>query len=337
MWVATTSETELIASFLGTDVISAKQFSRKQLELLFKVSDEVREEFKNNDQRIKEGKKPEEGKFGKVMDGIVLSSIFFEPSSRTRDSFNAAVHRMGGQVLGFGDPNISSVRKGESLKDTIRMYDSYGHAIVIRHPSNGSAKLAAKFADNPVINAGSGQQEHPTQAMLDLYTIRRETKKLGNQHIVLVGDFYFGRTGSSLCYSLVPNFDGIDLTFVAPDFLQMRKEVILHLKNHGVRPRMVESPDEVIADADVIYVTRIQKERFSDPAVYDRFRGSYIIGKNLIAKGKSDLIIMHPLPRIDEIPEEVDEMPNAKYIGQADNGKYVRAALLSLILGGYHG
>jgi len=320
LWVSIQSEIEPILSFKGRDVISARDFSREELELLFRVTDEVKtrpEKFENCLRRKK------------------IALLFFEKSTRTRDSFKAAICDMGGNYIGFSDASISSVGKGESLRDTIRMYDTYSDLIILRHPCAGAAKFASEVARKPVINAGDGNREHPTQAMLDLYTIRKEIGRLDSIKIGIMGDLKYGRTGSSLSYALT-KFKNVEIFFITPPTLEMREEVKLYLEKNNVKYVETHDPTEVISELDVLYVTRIQRERFTDISEYEKVRGTYVVDKKLLEMGKKGLKVMHPLPRVDEIPFDVDETPQAIYIGQAENGPYVRAALLSLILGVYH-
>ncbi len=267
-----------------------------------------------------------------VLDGKVLSSLFFEPSTRTRLSFESAMNRLGGRVIGFSDPSGTSQKKGESLADTIRMADSYSDAIVIRHPQEGAARLAAEFADVPVLNAGDGAGSHPTQCLLDLFTILNEKKKIQNNKVILLGDLKYGRTVHSLAYAL--SLYGAELTFVSPASLKMPNEVINECKTLGVEPISTSNLEKAIKDADVLYVTRIQKERFPDAEEYNRVVGIYKIDNNLLEKAKKDLIVMHPLPRVTEIHPEVDSTSHAVYFKQAFNGVPVRMALLSLVMGG---
>lgn len=270
-------------------------------------------------------------KKNRSLEGKILSTIFFEPSTRTRLSFETAMTRLGGRVIGFASPEASSVAKGESLADTIKMMESYSDAIVLRHPHEGAARLAAEFSSKPVINAGDGAGQHPTQTLLDLYTVWDEKGRIEGNNIALVGDLKYGRTVHSLTYALTM-FEA-NLIFIAPPTLQMPKEIVQHIKEKGLELRMANSLEEVIKDVDVLYVTRIQKERFPDPQEYLRVAGSYRVDLPLLREAKKDLIIMHPLPRITEIAPEVDRTPNAVYFKQAFNGVPVRMALLSLILG----
>jgi aspartate carbamoyltransferase catalytic subunit len=305
--------------FKGKDIISIKDFSKNKINYILDYAIEMVPYAK--------GKKHKN-----VLGGKVLSSLFFEPSTRTRLSFESAMNRLGGRVIGFSDPSGTSQKKGESLADTIRMADSYSDAIVVRHPHEGAARLAAEFADAPVLNAGDGAGRHPTQCLLDLFTIRTEKKKIKNNKIVLLGDLKYGRTVHSLAYAL--SLYGAELTFVSPASLKMPNEVTNECKELGVEPTYTANLEKAIKDADVIYVTRIQRERFPDAEEYNRVVGTYRIDNDLLKNGKEDLIILHPLPRVTEIEPEVDSTPHAIYFKQAFNGVPVRMALLSLVIGG---
>jgi aspartate carbamoyltransferase catalytic subunit len=261
----------------------------------------------------------------------ILATLFFEPSTRTRLSFESAMQRLGGSVIGFADPTGTSQKKGESLADTIRMADSYSDAIVIRHPQEGAARLAAEFSDVPILNAGDGAGQHPTQCLLDLFTILTEKKKIKGNNVVLLGDLKYGRTVHSLAYAL--SLFQANLTFVSPDTLKMPKEVIHECKEFGVEPVSTSNLEKAIKEADVLYATRIQRERFPDAEEYNRVVGSYKVDNVLLQQAKEDLIVMHPLPRVVEIEPEVDTTKHAVYFTQAFNGLPVRMALLSLILG----
>lgn len=267
-----------------------------------------------------------------LLDGRILGTLFYEPSTRTRLSFESAMTRLGGRTLGFHEPKASSVAKGETLADTIRMVESYSDAIVLRHTQEGAARLAGHFATKPVINAGDGAGQHPTQTLLDLFTIVKEKGGIDGNHIVIVGDLKYGRTVHSLSEAL--SMFGAKLTFVAPPTLQMPKEHIKHIEARGLKPNVSSSLEDVIGEADVLYVTRIQKERFPDPAEYQKVAGAFTISPALLRDAKDDMIIMHPLPRINEIRPEVDQTPHARYFDQAFNGVPVRMALLSMVLGG---
>lgn len=264
--------------------------------------------------------------------GRVLATIFFEPSTRTRLSFETAMNRLGGGVVGFAGTEATSVVKGETLADTIRMVSGYADAVVLRHPHEGAAKLATEFSDVPVLNAGDGAGQHPTQTLLDLFTIRREMGRLKDLNISLVGDLRYGRTVHSLAYAL--SMFGNTINLVSPEGLEMPGEVVDHLKGSGQCGIACHSPEEVIENTDILYVTRIQKERFPDPVEYEKVAGKYRIDPELVSQGPENMIVMHPLPRINEISPEVDAMPQAKYFEQAFNGVPVRMALLSMVIGG---
>jgi aspartate carbamoyltransferase catalytic subunit len=303
-------------NFKNRDIVSAKDFSREELEFIFDVSKEAKE-------------KPE--KFRNALKDKIIAMIFFEPSTRTYQSFQTSAKSLGCDVIGFSEPNSSSyIGKGESFHDTIKIFENYSDCIIIRHPSAGSSKFASEISKKPVINAGSGFQEHPTQAMLDLFTIRSEFGKIDSLNIGLVGDLRYGRTVPSLCYSL-SNFD-VRLNFVAPDTLQIRPEVEEFLKNKGIEFTKQSSLDSLVNGLDVLYVTRLQKERFVEPTEYFKLKGSYRITSDTVKNAKEDMIILHPLPRVDEISNDIDNTKFAKYFEQARNGLFVRTALLSLIL-----
>lgn len=306
-------------SFKGKDIISIKDFSKKEINYILTYGKKMLPYAKGE-------------KYKDILKGRVLSTLFFEPSTRTRLSFESAMNRLGGRVIGFADPGATSQKKGESLADTIRMADSYSDVIAIRHPQEGAARLAAEFADVPVLNAGDGAGRHPTQCFLDLFTILTEKKKIEKNKVVLLGDLKYGRTVHSLAYAL--SLYGVDLTFVSPGTLKMPKEVISECKELGVEPTQTSSLEKAIKDADVLYVTRIQKERFPDAEEYNRVVGAYKIDNDLLTNARDDLIIMHPLPRVAEIDPEVDKTPHALYFKQAFNGVPIRMALLSLVAGG---
>jgi len=306
-------------NFKGKDVISIKDFSKKELNYVLEYAKKMVPYARGE-------------KYKDLLKGKVLSSLFFEPSTRTRLSFDSAMNRLGGRVIGFSDPSGTSQKKGESLADTVRMADSYSDIIVIRHPHEGAARLAAEFAKAPVLNAGDGAGRHPTQCLLDLFTILTERKSIKKNRIILLGDLKYGRTVHSLAYAL--SMYGVELTFVSPASLKMPREVIDECKELGVEPKQSSNLDKAIKDADVLYATRIQKERFPDPAEYNRVIGSYKIDNALLEKANDDLIVMHPLPRVTEISPEVDNTSHAVYFKQAFNAVPVRMALLSLVNGG---
>ena len=267
----------------------------------------------------------------KAADGKVLATLFFEPSTRTRLSFEAAMARLGGTSLGFAEPKMTSAAKGETLADTIRVTSSYADLIAMRHPQEGAARLAQKFSRVPIVNGGDGAGQHPTQTLLDLFTIRREKGALGKQRVALVGDLKYGRTVHSLAHGLA-RF-GAEMVCVAPPPLQMPPETIEALRQEGARIETAARLEDVIATADVLYVTRIQKERFPDLEEYKKVANTYEIDVELLAKAKRSAIVMHPLPRVGEVSPEVDATPHAKYFEQAFYGVPVRMAILGLILG----
>jgi aspartate carbamoyltransferase catalytic subunit len=305
--------------FKGLDIVSIRDFSVEQIEAIMALSEEM--------VPVARGEKR-----SRALDGKILSTLFFEPSTRTRMSFESAMMRLGGRCLDMGSISYSSVSKGETLADTIRMMESYSDAIVLRHPQEGAARLAARFSGKPVINAGDGAGQHPTQTLLDLFTIRRAKKRLDGIKVALIGDLKYGRTVHSLAEALT--MFGADLSFVAPQSLQMPKETIKQVEKMGGKPKVRSKVEEVIKDVDVLYVTRIQKERFPDMAEYQKVAGTYRVDMELLREAKSDLIILHPLPRVDEIAPEVDATPHARYFEQAFNGVPVRMALLNMVLGG---
>ncbi len=265
------------------------------------------------------------------MEGQVLATLFYEPSTRTRLSFETAMHRLGGRVITVADPKTSSAAKGESLPDSIRTVEGYADIIVIRHPRKGAAQEAADAAIIPIINAGDGTGQHPTQALLDIYTIRREKGTLEGLTVALAGDLKNGRTVHSLVY-LLARF-GTRLILVSPPELAMPAAIVTELRAGGTE--LSESADlaGAMRDCDVVYVTRIQRERFEDPAEYDRLKGSYVIDMAAVRQSKAGITIMHPLPRINEIAVEVDGYEGAAYFRQAANGVPIRMALLALLAG----
>jgi aspartate carbamoyltransferase catalytic subunit len=306
-------------NFKGKDIISIKDFSKKEINQILNQAKKMVPYAKGE-------------KYNDLLKGKVLSSLFFEPSTRTRLSFESAMNRLGGRVIGFSDPSGTSLKKGESLADTIRMADAYSDVIVMRHPQEGAARLAAEFADVPVLNAGDGAGRHPTQCLLDLFTILTEKKKIEKNKVVLLGDLKYGRTVHSLAYAL--SLYDVELTFVSPGSLKMPKEVINSCKELGVEPVSTSSLEKAIKDADVLYATRIQKERFPDAEEYNKVVGTYKINNELLSNAPENLIVMHPLPRVTEIDPEVDSTLHALYFKQAFNGVPIRMALLSLVTGG---
>jgi aspartate carbamoyltransferase catalytic subunit len=308
-----------MAGFRGRDILSIRDLSRPDIELVLRAARKM--------VPLAEGKRTSH-----ALEGRVLGTLFFEPSTRTRLSFDSAMQRLGGRVIGFASTEGTSIQKGETLADTIRMVESYCDAIVLRHPQEGAARLAAEFTERPVINAGDGAGQHPTQTLLDLFTIWDEKGKIEGQRVALVGDLKYGRTVHSLTYALAEF--GADLLFVSPPTLEMPSEILDHVKERGIRFKTTHRLEDVIHDADVLYVTRIQKERFPDAQEYEKVAGVYRIDAALLHEAKQDLIVMHPLPRLGEIAPDVDRTKHATYFKQAFNGVPVRMALLQLILGG---
>lgn len=267
----------------------------------------------------------------KLLNDHVVATLFFEPSTRTRLSFETAANRLGARVIGFSDSSSTSVQKGETLKDTIKMVSSYVDIIVMRNPREGSARWASEMSSVPVINAGDGANQHPTQCLLDMYSIKQTQGKLEDLHIAFVGDLKYGRT----VHSLVQAMCQFNATFhlVSPQELKLPSSVKMHIKEAGLKYEQYTELQDVIPFADIVYMTRIQKERFSDPMEYEKVKNSYVLDRKMLAGCKENMKILHPLPRVNEISEDVDETPQAYYFKQAENGVYVRQALLALIGG----
>lgn len=266
-----------------------------------------------------------------ALSGKILGTLFYEPSTRTRLSFESAMLRLGGTVLGFSSPMGTSIEKGENLSDTIRVTESYADILVIRHPLEGAARLAADMSSKPIVNAGDGAGQHPTQTILDLFTMLEAKKSLEGLNVVILGDLKFGRTVHSLSEALA--MFGANLTFVAPSSLELPREVVVQIESSGIKPSYASSLDDAVRDADILYVTRIQKERFADAAEYAKVAGTYRIDARLLSKGKSTVSVMHPLPRISEIAPDVDSTPHSLYFRQAANGIPVRMAIISMLMG----
>jgi aspartate carbamoyltransferase catalytic subunit len=301
--------------FQGRDIISIEDFSREEITYIL-----------NNTKTME----PIATQGSDMLKGKILATLFFEPSTRTRLSFEAAMLKLGGSVIGFAEAELASVKKGENLADTVRTVENYADVIALRHPLDGAAKLAAELSKVPIINGGSGSEEHPTQALIDLYTIQKEKGKIDGLKIALVGDLRYGRTVHSLAYAL--SLYNIDLYLISPETLRMRREVLRTI-NKKISVTEDSNLEKVIPQVDVLYVTRIQKERFPDPAEYAKVKGVYKINLETLSTAKKDLIILHPLPRVDEIAAEVDKTPQARYFQQVWNGVVVRMALLALVLG----
>ncbi len=290
--------------------------NRSELETLFDIANEMKRYVKSGTDILK---------------NRVLSTLFFEPSTRTRLSFETAMIRLGGNVIGFADPSTSRMTTGETLADTIRMLDSYSNVIVMRHRIEGSARLAAEVAAMPVLNAGDGSQHHPTQTLTDLYTMRKEFGQIDGLKIAILGDLRQTRSASSLCFG-ASHYKHLKLYLISPEPLRMRQEVKDHLDASGVEYIESSTLEPYLSELNVLYVTRLQKERFADPTEYEKLKGSYIVTTEMLEKAKKGMIVMHHLPRIDEIPLEIDYTTNARYFEQAANGLPVRMALLSMIV-----
>ena len=307
------------AEWYGKDILSVKQFSRADLEYVFGVAHEMR------------GMVGRVGTFD-LLKGKILANLFYEPSTRTSSSFTAAMERLGGSVIPINEVKYSSVTKGESLADTVRTLECYADVIVLRHPETGSAAIAAKAAKKPVINAGDGVGEHPTQALLDTFTIMEELGRLDNLNVTMLGDLKYGRTVHSLA-RLLSTYDRIKLNYVSPDILKMPKEVMDEVGAKKIPQAEFNSLEKVLPETDVLYVTRVQKERFEDPAAYEKVKDVYVIDPAVMRSAKKDMIVMHPLPRVGEISPDFDEDPRAAYFRQMEYGLYVRMALLAMVLG----
>jgi len=301
--------------FYKKNIISVRDLDKQKLELIFDATDKIIDMSQDKRREIARGK--------------TLGYLFFEPSTRTRLSFESAIALLGGTSLGIADATSSSIHKGETLGDTVKVISSYCDVLVLRHSLDGSSRFAAEISNKPVINAGSGTEEHPTQTIQDLYTIKKEKKKIDGLKIGIAGDLKYGRTVYSLLYGL-RNYD-VDLHLISPESLRIRSDSTYDIKKE-LSYTESSNIDEYIEDLDVLYVTRIQKERFPDEEEYAKVKGSYVIGSDMVKKMKDDAIILHPLPRIDEISADVDNTKQAKYFEQAEYGKYTRAALLGLIL-----
>ncbi len=271
------------------------------------------------------------GGYSTLLAGKVIATLFFEPSTRTRLSFESAVQRLGGRVIGFTDSSSSSVSKGETLKDTIKTVSQYSDLIVMRHPIEGSARWASEVADVPIVNAGDGANQHPTQCLLDLFTIRQTQGKLEDLTITMVGDLKYGRTVHSLIQAMLyfrPTFH-----FVSPDELKMPNEYKMLLKEHKIPFYEHKELTDVMKISDIMYITRVQKERFSDPIEYEKVKNAYILRNNMLEGTQKNMKILHPLPRVNEINEDVDASEKAYYFQQALNGVFTRMAIISSILG----
>lgn len=308
------------AAWYGKDIISVKQFSRADLEYIFGVAHEMR------------GMVERVGTFD-LLKGKILANLFYEPSTRTSSSFTAAMERLGGSVIPINEVKYSSVTKGESLSDTVRTLECYADVIVLRHPEMGSAAIAAKAARKPVINAGDGTGEHPTQALLDTFTIFEElgAGQVDGMTVTMLGDLKYGRTVHSLARLL--SMFKVKINYVSPDILKMPKEVMDEVSAKGIPQAEFSTLADVLPETDVLYVTRVQKERFEDPADYEKVKSAYVIDPEIMKSAKQEMIVMHPLPRVTEISMDFDDDPRAAYFRQMEYGLYVRMALLAMVLG----
>lgn len=304
-------------SWKGRSIISINDFTREELIYILETAKKIEALSPQKKQQLLKDK--------------VVATLFFEPSTRTRLSFESAAVQLGGRIIGFADPGSSSATKGETLYDTIRMVEHYADIIVMRHPREGAPRVAADATSKPIINAGDGANQHPTQTFLDLYTIKKKHKNITGLHIALVGDLKYGRTVHSLAIAL-SHFD-CTISFISPEALSMPSSICEELKKRNISYSHHEKIEEVISQIDVLYMTRIQKERFGDPIEYNKVKDSYILTKEILKNAKKQLTILHPLPRINEIHREVDLLPSATYFEQAGHGIPVRQAILALVAG----
>lgn len=305
-------------NFEGRDILSTEDLSKEDILEIMKVS--ARMEHLCRTEHVSD-----------LLADKVVAVIFLEPSTRTRLSFETAIKRLGAKTITVADAKSSSAAKGETLADTARTVEGYVDAIVVRQPQIGGAKVMADAVGIPVLNGGDGSGQHPTQALLDLYTIQKERGALEGQKVAMVGDLKYGRTVHSLCYALAP-FGPEEYIFCAPGTLQMPEKIETDMEAKGIICHKTAAIEDAL-QADVLYMTRIQKERFEEPTEYERLKGSFILTREILEKGKAGITIMHPLPRVDEITTDVDDLPNAAYFRQAHNGVYLRMALLAMVLG----
>lgn len=306
------------AAWYGKDIVSVKQFKREDLEYIFGVAHEMR------------GMVERVGTFD-LLKGKILANLFYEPSTRTSSSFTAAMERLGGSVIPINEVKYSSVTKGETLTDTVRTLECYTDVIALRHPETGSAAIAAKVMKKPLINAGDGAGEHPTQALLDAFTIKAELEHFDGLTVTMLGDLKYGRTVHSLA-RLLSLFD-VKLNYVSPDILKMPKEVVDEVGAKGIVQSEFSSLEKILPETDVLYVTRVQKERFENADDYEKVKGAYVINPDIMKSAKQKMIVMHPLPRVTEISMDFDDDPRAAYFRQMEYGLYVRMALLAMVLG----
>ncbi|NNF98124.1 MAG: aspartate carbamoyltransferase [Desulfobacteraceae bacterium] len=303
-------------------VYEAQQFDKELLDIVFQTADEMKADLASGDRR-----------FSQSLQNSIMASLFYEPSTRTRFSFESAMTRLGGKIITTENAReFSSAAKGESLYDSTRIMNGYADVIVMRHHEAGSAKKAADVSNIPVINAGDGAGQHPTQALLDMYTILDCLGKIDGLNIAMVGDLKYGRTVRSLAY-LLAKYTDVKIHFISPPVCRMDDDIKEYLERNRVAWQEEESVDAILPKVDCVYMTRVQKERFNDPSDYENAAGRFILTPEKVSVMKAGAIIMHPLPRVDEIPPEVDDDPRARYFEQAQNGLYIRMALLYLLLG----
>ncbi|MDD3302845.1 MAG: aspartate carbamoyltransferase [Candidatus Gracilibacteria bacterium] len=304
-------------TFPHKHILNTKQFTRQDLEIIFDKAKEM--------EQILNGEKD-----GKLLNGKIMASMFYEPSTRTRLSFESAMRRLGGEVITVSDSSTCSFSKGETIEDNAKIISAYCDIIVMRHSEAYSVDRTAEVSDKPVINAGDGAHQHPTQALLDLYTILKENGRLDNLKVSLVGDLKYGRTTHSLVF-LLGLFDDIEFVFISPDELKMPEKVISFLKEKNIKYSEITDYNKGVEKSDVLYVTRIQRERFTDMSEYNEVKDKYILDLDILGNNK-DITIMHPLPRVNEIKTEIDSLPNTAFFRQAKNGVPIRMALLYLLL-----
>jgi aspartate carbamoyltransferase catalytic subunit len=308
----------MATSLKGNDILHGNQFSKKDIDAILKIASYFEKALKRKDQIP-------------LLKGKILATLFYEPSTRTRLSFETAIQRLGGGVVSMGSVESSSVAKGESLTDTVRTVAQYADMIVLRHPKTGSAKEAADAVPIPVFNAGDGAGQHPTQALLDIYTIKKELGSLNNLKLALAGDLKNGRTVHALVEVL--SLFGAKLYLVSPDILRMPAEITASLRDRGIEVTETTDLKQACQNSDLVYMTRIQKERFTDLSEYEKVKGSYVINQDFLKQLNKKIVILHPLPRVDEISPAVDDYAGAAYFRQMRNGVYVRMALLAMVMG----
>lgn len=305
----------IMRDFKNQHILSARDFTREEIDFIIEI-----------------GKKMANNKYSKLLDDKIMATLFFEPSTRTRLSFESAMLRLGGKVIGFQSRDVSSVKKGESIADTIRTVENYSDIIVIRHPLEGVARMAAKFSSIPIINGGSGSAEHPTQALLDLFTIKEECGTIDGLNIGLCGDLKYGRTVHSLAY-LFSNYN-INLYLISPASLKMRFRITDWLYDKKMKFKETEKFKEILPILDILYMTRIQEERFLEAEEYEKVKDVYVLTKKDLDNTKENFRLMHPLPRVGEISPDIDKSPKAIYFKQMKYGLYLRMALLAIVLKG---